>query len=133
MTNSNSGDFSNRAAGIEDIYQREALLKVGNYKKSVFEAIFEAKDYITRNDCKFLSIDVSGLNMIDAIKVCVLSSTYHFAKYCGGKIKWFVKDNITKNQIEQLRLDNTEVEIKKIRKNYAGEETDGKRNFYICK
>ena len=81
-------------------FEREAILKIGNYKSSVFEAIYEAKDYITRNNCKFLSIDASGLNMIDALKVCVLSSTFHYAKYCDGKIKWFVRDENTKTQIE---------------------------------
>ncbi len=114
-------------------FEREAILKIGNYKSSVFEAIYEAKDYITRNNCKFLSIDASGLNMIDALKVCVLSSTFHYAKYCDGKIKWFVRDENTKTQIELLRLDNTEVEVKKARKNYVDTEKGFVRNLSICR
>lgn len=114
-------------------FRQEALLKVGNYQSSVFEAINEAKDYISRNDCKFLCIDASGLNMIDAIKVCVLSSTFHFAKYCDGKIKWFVRDDNIKEQIELLRLDNTVVEVKKARKNYVDSDSGFVRKLSICR
>ena len=114
-------------------YEQEATLKVGNYKASIFEAVYEAKDYISRNDCRYLSIDISGLNMIDALKVCVLSSTFHFAKYPDGKIKWFVRDEKIKNQIELLRLDTTIVEIKKARKNYVDTEKGFVRNLTICK
>lgn len=113
--------------------EREAFLKVGNYKDSIFEAINEAKDYISRNECRLLSIDVSGLNMIDAMKVCVLASTFHYAKYCGGRIKWFVRDENIKNQIELLRLDNTEVDVKRARKSYVDSDVDFVRKLTLCK
>lgn len=128
MTTTDSGNFPNQTE-----FEQEAHLKVGNYKSSIFEAVYEAKDYISRNNCKFLCIDASGLNMIDAIKVCVLSSTFHFAKYCSGKIKWFVKDENIKEQIELLRLDNTEVEVKRARKSYVDTEKGFVRNFSICR
>ena len=128
MTTKDSRDFPQRID-----FEQEALLKVGNYKSSVFEAVYEAKDYISRNNCKFLSIDISGLNLIDAIKVCVLSSTFHFAKYCDGKIKWFVRDENIKSQIELLQLDNTIVEVKKARKNYVDIEKGFIHNFSICR
>ena len=114
-------------------YAQEAALKVGNYKASIFEAVYEAKDYISRNECRHLSIDISALNMIDALKVCVLSSTFHFAKYPDGKIRWFVRDENIKNQIELLSLDNTIVEIKKARKSYVDTEKGFVRNLTICK
>ena len=113
--------------------EREAFLKVGNYKDSIFEAINEAKDYISRNECRLLSIDISGLNMIDAMKVCVLASTFHYAKYCGGCIKWFVRDENIKNQIEMLRLDNTEVDVKRARKSYVDNDVDFVRKLTLCK
>lgn len=113
--------------------EREAFLKVGNYKDSIFEAINEAKDYISRNECRLLSIDISGLNMIDAMKVCVLASTFHYAKYCGGRIKWFVRDENIKNQIEMLRLDNTEVDVKRARKSYVDNDVDFVRKLTLCK
>lgn len=114
-------------------FEQEASLKVGNYKASIFEAIYEAKDYISRNNCKNLSIDISSLNMIDAIKVCVLSSTFHFAKYPDGKIKWLVRDENIKTQIELLSLDNIVIEIKKARKSYVDTDAGFVRNLTICK
>ncbi len=116
----------------ESLHRQEAFLKVGNYNSDVFEAINEAKDYIAHNDCPFLSIDISGLNVIDALKVCVLASTYHFAKYCKGRIKWFVKDRKIKDQIELLKLDNVEIEIKQTRRNYADFGEIPLRNLRLC-
>ena len=113
--------------------EQEAFLKVGNYKNSIFEAIEEAKDYISRNNCRLLSIDASGLNLIDATKVCVLASTFHFAKYCGGRIKWFVRDENIKKQIELLSLDNTVIEVKRARKSYVGSESSYTPKLSICK
>lgn len=66
--------------------------------------------FITANNCKNLNIDISTLNFIDATKVCILCSTFHFAKYIDGKIKWFVKDEIVKNQIRPMKLNNVEIE-----------------------
>ena len=126
MTTTNSNNFG-------ESIEREPQLKVGNYKNSIFEAITEAKDYISRNDCKFLSIDISGLNLIDAMKVCILSSTYHFAKYNDGKIKWFVKDENTKKQIEMLNLDNIEISIKYVKKSYVDIDRNFVRKLRICK
>lgn len=117
----------------DSLYGQEAFLKVGNYQCNIFEAINEAKDYISRNDCPFLSIDISGLNLIDALKVCVLSSTFHYAKYCKGKIKWFVKDERIKEQVELLKLDNVEIEIKRAKRNYTDFGKDFVRNFSICR
>ena len=90
-------------ADTESLYGQEINLKVGNYRQSIFEAIDEAKHFISHNHCPFLNVDISGLNLIDAIKVCVLSTTFHYTKYCNGKIKWLVKDTTIKEQIELLK------------------------------
>ena len=47
---------------------KEAYLKVGNYKKNILEAVNEAKDYISTTNCPLLNIEISGLNMLDALK-----------------------------------------------------------------
>lgn len=117
----------------DSIYGQEAFLKVGNYKHSIFEAINEAKDYITKNDCPFLNIDIAGLNLIDALKVCVLASTYHYAKYCKGNIKWIVKDQQIKEQISLLKLDNIEIEIKKVKRNYTDFGEGYIRKLSVCR
>lgn len=117
----------------DSLYGQDIFLKVGNYNKNIFEAINETKDFISKNHCPFLNIDISGLNMIDALKVCVLSSTFHFAKYANGKIKWFVKDERTKEQIELLKLDNVEIEIKRTKRNYTDFGESFVRKLSICK
>jgi len=118
----------------DSLFTQEAHLKVGNYKENILEAVNEAKDYIYKNNCKNLSIDVSGLNLLDALKVCVLSSTFHYSKYCKeGKIKWFVKDKFIKEQIELLKLDNVEIEIKRAKRNYTDFGERFVRKLSICK
>jgi hypothetical protein len=62
-----------------------------------------------------------------------LSSTYHFAKYNDGKIKWFVKDENTKKQIEMLNLDNIEIAIKYVKKSYVDIDRNFVRKLRICK
>lgn len=84
-----------------------------NCESDIFCAIEELKNYISENNCKTIDIDISSLNFIDAIKVCILCSTFHFAKYIDGNIRWFVKDEIVKNQIKPMRLGNVEIEITK--------------------
>ena len=44
------------------------------------------------------------------MKVCVLCSTFHFAKYLDGRLRWFVKDEIVKSQIKPMRLINVDIE-----------------------
>ncbi len=117
----------------ESLYGQEVFLKIGNYQTDVFEAVNETKHYIANNDCPFLSIDISGLNAIDALKVCVLASTYHFAKYCRGRIRWFVKDRMIKEQIEMLKLDSVEIEVKMPRRNYADFGEIPLRNLRLCR
>jgi len=118
----------------DSLFTQEIHFKVGNYKENITEAVNEAKDYITRNDCKNLCIDASSLNLIDALKVCVLSSTYHYAKYCSeGKIRWYVKDSLTKEQIEMLKLDNVEIEVKRAKRSYTDFGERFTRKLSVCK
>lgn len=79
----------------------------------IFCEIEQLKTYISQNNCKTMNIDISSLNFIDAAKVCILCSTFHFAKYIDGKIHWFVKDEIIKDQIKPMGLGNIEIEIKR--------------------
>ena len=81
-----------------------------NRSGDIFCGIEELKAYIAENNCKTLNIDISSLNFIDAMKVCVLCSTFHFAKYLDGRLRWFVKDEIIKRQIKPMRLINVDIE-----------------------
>lgn len=81
-----------------------------NRSGDIFCGIEELKTYINENNCKTLNIDISSLNFIDAMKVCVLCSTFHFAKYLDGRLRWLVKDEIVKSQIKPMRLINVDIE-----------------------
>jgi anti-anti-sigma regulatory factor len=71
--------------------------------------IESVKDYIIKNDCNFMSVDISNLHLMDAMKATVICSTYHFAKYPTGKISWISTNKELKNIIKPLNLGNTEI------------------------
>ncbi len=75
----------------------------GNNAINLVESI---KKYIHENDCPNFSMDISNLNIIDASKVTVLCSTYHWAKYPNGKISWKISSNEVKGIINPLDLGN---------------------------
>lgn len=119
-------------------FSQSAMLKIERYNDNILDVIEDTKEFILKNDCFFLSIDISGLNLIDATKVCILCSTFHYAKYCGldivgAKIKWIVKDAMTKSQIELLKLDNVEIEIKKSKHNYTDFSESFSSFIRLCK
>ncbi len=75
--------------------------------------IDEINRHIQKQNVDNLNVDISSLNMIDALKVSVGCSTAHFVKYPFGKIRWFVKDIQTRNLIKTLSLKTVEISIKK--------------------
>ena len=119
-------------------FSQSAMLKIERYNDNILDVIEDTKEFILKNDCFFLGIDISGLNLIDATKVCILCSTFHYAKYCGldivgAKIKWIVKDAMAKSQIELLKLDNVEIEIKKSKHNYTDFSESFSSFIRLCK
>lgn len=79
------------------------LPDLGNNAINLVESI---KNYIYENDCPTLSMDISHLNIIDASKVTILCSTYHWAKYPEGKISWKINSDEVKDLIKPLNLGN---------------------------
>lgn len=60
------------------------------------QIIDDVKKYINKFDCPEMTLDLSKLNILDAAKVMVLSSAYHYKKYPDGKVKCRVaSDNVT--------------------------------------
>ena len=74
--------------------------------KDVLELAESIKDYIKDNDCPALSMDISHLNLMDASKVTVVCSTYHWAKYHNGEISWKINSPAIKDLIKPLNLGN---------------------------
>lgn len=87
---------------LEHKYSTSPIYRQNNCLKLV-ESI---KNYIFENDCSQLSMDISHLNIIDASKVTILCSTYHYAKYPQGEITWKINSNEVKNIIKPLNLGN---------------------------
>ena len=87
------------------------FLTILNYDNSVFEIIDYIKDHIRKRDCEKLEIDISRLSLLDAGKVAILCSVYHFTKYPSGSICWHVCNNETKKIIQSMVLKNATVNI----------------------
>lgn len=96
-----------RTANKQDIY-----LEVDKYDRDIFEVIEHIKNFIFTHECSFLIVDISRMNLIDASKVCILCSTFHFAKYPDGSITWRVNDIETQHAIRYFKLKNVTTEIK---------------------
>lgn len=64
---------------------------------------------IDKYDCPEVALDLSALNIIDATRVLVLSSTYHLQKHPNGKLKCHVKSSELKNLISTFATKNLEL------------------------
>ncbi len=65
--------------------------------------------YINKFDCPEMTLDLSKLNILDAAKVMVLSSAYHYKKYPEGKLKCRVQSDNVKNFVSGFSTVNLEV------------------------
>lgn len=77
--------------------------------KDALELAERIKNYIQENDCPALSMDVSHLNLLDASKVTIVCSTYHWAKYPDGKISWKINSPAIRDIIRPLNLGNIDL------------------------
>lgn len=95
---------------LEKNYMTESFKSSASAKdchcNNALEIVESIKRYIFENDCPTVSMDVSHLNIIDASKVTILCSTYHYAKYPHGEISWFINSSEVKNIIKPLNLGN---------------------------
>lgn len=64
--------------------------------------------YIEKNNCEYMSIDLSSMNVLDACYVTTLCSTKHYIKYPNGKIEWKVSSEAVRNFNKDLDLGNCE-------------------------
>lgn len=80
-------------------------LNCGNSQK----ILNDVKKYINKFDCPELKLDLSKLNVLDATKVMVISSAYHYNKYPKGKIQCRVQSDSIKNLVTNFAAINLEV------------------------
>ncbi len=67
------------------------------------------KNYINKFDCPEISLDLSQLNILDATKIMVLSSAYHYQKYPEGKVKCRVQSDSVKELVTTFVTQNLEL------------------------
>lgn len=82
------------------------VLTITKNNEDAIDLVESIKSYISEHDCPNLSMDISHLNILDASKVTVLCSTYHWAKYPEGKISWKINSPEIKDLIQPLSLGN---------------------------
>lgn len=73
------------------------------------EILNNVKKYINKFDCPNLKLDLTNLNMLDATKIMVISSAYHYSKYPKGKIQCRVQSDSIKNLVTNFSTSNLEV------------------------
>lgn len=81
-------------------------IKFNTHDNNSINLVESIKNYISEHDCPQLSMDISHLNILDASKVTILCSTYHWAKYPNGKISWKTGYKEIKELIKPLNLGN---------------------------
>lgn len=87
----------------QEVTDKEFAISKNDNPVRMVESI---KNYIKNHDCPYLSMDISNLNIIDASKVTVLCSTYHWAKYPEGEISWKIASKEIKELVSPLSLGN---------------------------
>lgn len=97
---------------MKSVINQDVYFEFNDYEGSVFDVVEKFKKFILTQDCPFMIIDISKLNMIDAAKISILCSTFHFAKYHEGNIVWRVGDIEAERCIRGLKLKNIKIEIK---------------------
>ena len=87
-------------------------ITINSYIKSTEEITNFVKEYIDNNNCRELKIDISALNFVDACKVGLACSIYHFTKYQKGLLELFVKDKESLNLMKAMLPQNVNLEVK---------------------
>ncbi|MCM1266186.1 MAG: hypothetical protein NC200_08315 [Candidatus Gastranaerophilales bacterium] len=59
-------------------------------------------------NCQNMTVDITGLNILDACMVSTLCSTTHYMKYPDGKINWIVNSKEVADYTSNMNLGNTE-------------------------
>ncbi len=80
-------------------------LKIRNFSS----ALDEIKSFVDKFDCPEFSIDLSSLNIIDAMKVLMLSSAYHYGRYPDGRIFCRCMSDEIISLIEGVAISNFEL------------------------
>lgn len=71
--------------------------------------ISEIREFISKRQYSNIILDLTDLNLLDSVRIGVLSSTHHFLEFLNGKIYLVVPDRQAKKSIDILNLSNAVV------------------------
>lgn len=94
---------------VQGITEKNPLAISNRIYSNANSFVESVKSYIKENDCPTLSMDISHMNIIDASKVTLLCSTYHWAKYPQGEVNCVINSPEIKNIINSLNLGNVKL------------------------
>lgn len=88
------------------------------YKNSVYlnssnpvKAAEEIRKVITKSDIQNLELDLSGMNVLDAVKVLAMTSSYLYNKLPDRKLRFRFMSSDIKNILSGLSLKNLEMVV----------------------
>ena len=67
---------------------------------------------IKKSGCEYMSVDISFLNVMDAMRVSTLCAANHYVKYPNGKINWYVSSPQVECFSKALNLGNSKYLVK---------------------
>ena len=70
------------------------------------------KEYISRPESEFMTVDIAEMNIIDACRISVLVSTEHYINHPPGKINWIVSSNSVEKYVSPMNLGNSSFLLK---------------------
>lgn len=75
------------------------------------KAVQEVRKVISKSEIRDFGIDLSGMNVLDAVKVLALTSSYLYKKQPEEKIKFRFASGDIKNIVSMLPLKNLEMVV----------------------
>lgn len=85
------------------------LIRLKSFNFQIKKLTDEFKSYISNESCQNVILDLTGLNLLDCIRLGSLAATYHFTQFLNGKIYLVVDTHEAQRSIKTLGLDNTVV------------------------
>ncbi len=77
------------------------------------ETVIESfNNCINKSNSQNMSVDISFLNVMDAIRVSTLCAASHYVKYPDGKINWYVSSPEVECFSKALNLGNSKYLVK---------------------
>ncbi len=85
----------------------QAKVQTSPIEKNPNKILENIKSAIRKNKSANMTVDISMLNLIDASKIAITASTYHFLKFTDGSINWIVNSKEIEKILKPMNLGNS--------------------------